>query len=590
MTRSSAETPGESQGHNSASRPLASVDSGRHDLIACAVLAAAVTLVILPAFFRGFPSGDDAYIYYRWANELDEAIREKGVIYPRWLGTANNGQGSPAMLYCPPLPILATAGFKLLVGDTSRSLTLGCWCGLLISALAMFALCRSFLSVWPSLLAAGFYVLAPYHIVDLYQRSALAEYWSFAWLPLILHAIHRIGKGGGWRAVMYLAVSYGLLLYTHLIMSFAITLLIPIYVLVVTRNPKRLIQTGAGLALGLGAGAISLASAVFERGYVRADRALRIKYANNFLFENVAASLKVPLFIRAQKREYFGDWVNYVGVAVLVLFAVSLLAILISRRGRLLLKIGTVRASIAVTVLGLLLTTRLTSPIWRTIPQLPYVQFPFRWLVIATAGSSLLAGAAAATVTRGVKRSFIVAVALVAMLYLNGTIDKKAINRASYDRQSMEEGLSVGEIPEYRTVWWDRELHDEQPLPALAVTEGEASAAVLDGEGVKQSYRVSAITNSVVRLRQLYFPGWKARVDGEPAEPSPSGSGNMQLTIEAGEHTLDLSFEDTWPRTAGKAATAASILALLTMAYFTSAFHRRRSNLSSGGQRKNATR
>jgi hypothetical protein len=558
-------------------------------LIACALLIAVATLVILPAFFRGFPNGDDAYSYHRLAQQFDEAIREKGVIYPRWLGAANHGQGSPILLYYPPLPTLATAGFKLLVGDTSRSLALSCWSGLLISALAMFALSRAFLGPWPSLVAAVFYALAPYHIVDLYQRSALSEYWAFAWLPLIFHAIHRIARGGGWRSVIYLAVSYSLLLYTHLVMSFAVTLLIPIYVLVVTRNPKRLIQTGAGLALGLGAGAISLASALFERGYVRADRALRLGYIYNFLFENIASSLTVPPFIRAQKRQYFDDWLTYVALLVLLLLVVSMAAVLISRRRRLLLKIGTVRAAIVVTVLSLFLTMRLSSPVWRTIPQLPYMQFPYRWLVVATFGSCLLAGVAAATVTRDFKWKYLVLAALAGMLCLTGSIDEKAINRASYDRQTLEESLTIPEAPEYRPRWWDRNAHDKEQLPPLAATEGDASVDVMDGEGAKQSYVVNAHTASTLRLRQLYFPGWVVRVDGSPVATSPDRSGNMQLKVEPGQHTLGVVFEDTWPRSAGKVTSAATALALLIMAYFTSAFHRKRSTrLAFGGERQEA--
>jgi uncharacterized membrane protein len=556
-------------------------------LIACAVLVAVATLVILPAFFRGFPNGDDAYSYYRLAQEFDAAIREKGVIYPQWLGVANHGQGSPILLYCPPLPTLATAGFKLLVGDTSRSLALSCWSGMLLSALAMFALSRAFLAPWPSRVAAVFYALAPYHIVDLYQRSALAEYWAFAWLPLIFHAIHRIARGGGWRSVIYLAVSYGLLLSTHLVISFAITLLLPIYVLVVTRNPKRLIQTGAGLALGFGVGAISLASALFERGYIRADRALRFGYTHSFLFENIVSSLRLPSFIRAQKRTFFDDWLTSVALLVLLLFVLSMGAILISRRRRLLLKIGTVRAAIVVTVLGLLLTTRLSSPVWRTIPQLPYMQFPYRWLVVATFGSCLLAGVAASTVSREFKLKYLVVPALAGMLCLTGLIDKKAIKRASYDRQTLEVSLSIPESPEYRTRWSDRNAHGKEQLPPLAATEGDASVDVIDGEGAKQSYVVNAHTASTLRLRQLYFPGWVARVDGSPIAISPDQSGNMQLKVEPGEHRLDLSFEDTWPRTAGKVTSAASVLALLIMAYFTSAFHRKRStHLAFGGERQ----
>jgi hypothetical protein len=522
------------------------------------------------------------------AQQFDEAIREKGVIYPRWLGAANHGQGSPILLYNPPLPTLVTAGFKLLVGDTSRSLALSCWSGLLLSALAMFALSRAFLGPWPSLVAAVFYALAPYHIVDLYQRSALAEYWAFAWLPLIFHAIHRIARGGGWRSVIYLAVSYSLLLYTHLITSFAITLLLPIYVLVVTRDPKRLIQTGAGLVLGFGAGAISLASALFERGYVSADRALRFGYTHNFLFDNIVSSLRMPSFLRAQKRQYFDDWLTCVALLVLLLLVVSLGAVLISRRRQLLLKIGTVRAAIVVTVLSLFLTTRLSDPVWRTIPQLPYMQFPYRWLVLATFGSCLLAGVAASTVTREFKLKYLVAGALAGVLCLTGSIDRRAIKRASYDRQTLAVSLSIPES-EARPRWSDKNAHDKVQLPPLAVTEGDASIDVIDGEGAKQSYVVNAHTASTLRLRQLYFPGWVVRVDGSPIGISPDKSGHMQLKVEPGEHTLDLDFEDTWPRTAGKVTSAATALALLIMAYFTSAFHRKRSTLlPSDGERQDA--
>jgi hypothetical protein len=39
---------------------------------------------------------------------------------------------------------------------------------------------------------------------------------------------------------------------------------------------------------------------------------------------------------------------------------------------------------------------------------------------------------------------------------------------------------------------------------------------------------------------------------------APSAEGNIQLTIEPGEHSVALSFEDTWPRTLGKLVSALS--------------------------------
>ena len=101
MPRSSSEeTETDPPENKSTAEPqtIGRVQSRKRDLIACAVLIAVATLVILPAFFRGFPNGDDAYSYYRLAEQFDEAIREKGVIYPQWLGSANHGQGSPILL------------------------------------------------------------------------------------------------------------------------------------------------------------------------------------------------------------------------------------------------------------------------------------------------------------------------------------------------------------------------------------------------------------------------------------------------------------------------------------------------------------
>jgi len=44
---------------------------------------------------------------------------------------------------------------------------------------------------------------------------------------------------------------------------------------------------------------------------------------------------------------------------------------------------------------------------------------------------------------------------------------------------------------------------------------------------------------------------------------APGPEGNIQLHVEPGEHTLTMSFEDTWPRTVGKIVSAASFLIFL---------------------------
>ena len=75
----------------------------RTSSIVIPVIIALATLALLPIFLHHFPKGHDAAWHYRWASGFINALKE-GSLYPRWHTEANFGQGSPVMLYYPPLP------------------------------------------------------------------------------------------------------------------------------------------------------------------------------------------------------------------------------------------------------------------------------------------------------------------------------------------------------------------------------------------------------------------------------------------------------------------------------------------------------
>jgi hypothetical protein len=153
--------------------------------------------------------------------------------------------------------------------------------------------------------------------------------------------------------------------------------------------------------------------------------------------------------------------------------------------------------------------------------------------------------------------------ALAIVVVLNLAIGGLAIWRAPVASDGFAGGLSRRDPREYRPKWWDGQLRKEQSQSAAQVESGDAQVSEIDDSGIEQSYSVSAGTDSVITLRPLYFPGWVARVDGKKIEIAPSPDGNIQLHVEPGEHTLTLSFEDTWPRTVGKIVTAVSFLVFL---------------------------
>src|SRR6266581_4400441 len=109
----------------------------RREVFACAGVLVLAAILMLPAFVQGFPAGFDAVRHYRWTSEFIDALRD-GAIYPRWLPSANNGQGSPVPLYYPPLPFYVASAFSLVAGNTLRAIVLSCWLALALSGLTMY--------------------------------------------------------------------------------------------------------------------------------------------------------------------------------------------------------------------------------------------------------------------------------------------------------------------------------------------------------------------------------------------------------------------------------------------------------------------
>lgn len=556
----------------------------RFDLIAIALIVVAATLVMLPLFLHGFAAGDDSVMHFRRAADFIEALGE-GAIYPRWLPRSNYGQGSPVMLYYPPLPYYVVAAFDSLVSNPLLSLKLGCWFALALSGVTMYVFARSLFSRWVSLLAALLYLTASYHLFDVYHRAALSEYWSFAWLPLVLDATLRVASGRGWRAAAYLSISYALLLLTHVTISFELTLLLPVFLLLLTRDLRRIVQAGAGLALGAAMSAIFLVPLQTEISYVRIDRALRIHYVDFFLFQNLRGAFSKHVFPPPeQRRFYLLDGIDLMAVGITLLLAVS--AFVIWRNRRVIQASapgwGLARSAFAIAALSLLLTTRLSAPVWRLVPQFAYIQHPFRWLVVATLGAVLLSGIAASALNGAAVRSKQYTIAFALAVAFNIAISGFVVAKASYDpAEALEERRSVSEVSEYRTVWLDRQKNlDDFTKPAASIVSGEATVTAIDESGARQSYLIDAPDASTIKLRTLYFPGWVARVDGALTEIKPSTEGNIQFSVEPGSHTLSLSFEDTWPRKAGKLVSAAGVLVLIVMLFATSGVAPLRSSAS----------
>src|SRR5262249_27623632 len=130
--------------------------------------------------------------------------------------------------------------------ELSISALLALW----LSGIASYFWLRRFSGETAAIAGAVVYMGSPYHlVVDMYMRAALAEFWSFAWMPLVLYF-----TDGALRKKRYaligLAVSYALLVTTHLLTTLMFSTVPIAYALFLSGRGGRL-QTLVRLSAGL---------------------------------------------------------------------------------------------------------------------------------------------------------------------------------------------------------------------------------------------------------------------------------------------------------------------------------------------------
>jgi uncharacterized membrane protein len=530
------------------------------------LLAGLAVLLFLPVFLNPYLNGDDAAQHYWWSKEFIHEI-SKGTLYPRWLSGAYEGRGSPTLYYYPPVPFYVTSFFYVLLRDPLVSLYWSCCMGLLVSGVTMYFYGKTLLSQRDSLVAAAFYMTAHYHLFDFYQRLAQHEFWAFAWVPLLLYGINRLHTENHWRPIVSIAAAYALLLMTHLPTALMISFLLPVYLLLITRNLRKLSYIAAGLGLGVGLAAIFLFSFLFERDYLKplGARAANQSYRAGFLFENLTQAFRqIPLPSNSNFDLFLlaGEWMA-LGFAVLLLTSTLLLWKSEFRQNPM------VRGLWLITLFSLLMATRLTTPVWRFVPQIRNIQFPIRWFTMVSLGASLLAAVAVSLALRDLRSASLRVWSLAIVILLNLSISWLVISRAPLQREVFQQRISkYTDVREYHPLWWDQQRHSELDAAPAVLVSGKAEIMPVDEEGTTQTYRIQAQEDSLLKFRTLYFPGWQAQVDGQTVNLSPNQEGHIQVAVAQGEHLLTLGLKDTPVQTAGRITSGVSLVTFLAISFF----------------------
>jgi uncharacterized membrane protein YfhO len=211
--------------------------------------------------------------------------------------------------------------------------------------------------------------------------------------------------------------------------------------------------------------------------------------------------------------------------------------------------------------------------IWQIIPFFQYIEFPSRWLNInAFSVIFLLSSISRAFIdiyeNKKEKKFLIIFLILICLLlsYIL-LLDYKYIRYANtFTKKEITDSLKVGYASKGHLplgVEIDNISNDnfEQKVLIIGTRSG---LKIVKWESARRIIQIEAEEPVVAKIRNFYFPGWNAYINGTEIKirTGPDSSA-MLIDVPMGSHTLELNFVDTPIRRYSKLISLISILGII---------------------------
>ncbi len=511
--------------------------------------------VVAPFTVRGVACGHDLVFHMNSWLEVAQQWHQ-GVLYPRWAAQANYGAGEPRFLFYPPLSWMLGGALGSFIPWLFVPVAFDV-CAVMLAGGAMFAMAREWFDPPDAGLIAVAYAVNPYMLLNIYTRSAFGELLAASLFPLLVLWIVRDRPAR--NMVISLALTVAGVWLTNVPAAIIATYLTVVLLALVTvlRRNSRVFLFGAGaIALGLAIAAFYVVPVLYEKSWITVPQLLAEggRPDQSFLFARTGDE-DHDLFLRT---------VSWLAVAEASLAGVALFG---ARRWRgqyprlwwSLIVSGCIAFVLMLPVAGLA---------YRLMPDLQFVQFPWRWLLILSLAFAVLIVTA---LPRFRGKAWLYALAFLALIVIcNRQFQPQCdpaetpfmvsnLFHAGYGYMGTDEYTPAGadnyeikpDFPEYRM---------------LDDSGGVASGArVTDFHG--GVYRKQMVVESPqpvqLVLRLMNYPAWRVEVNGRQVTPqSDDPTGRMVIALPPGRSDVDVRFVRTPDRLAGDVISLAAAILL----------------------------
>lgn len=428
--------------------------ASRRGYLSVAVILLAAFTAVTPLLIRGPSCGHDFnFHFFSWVDV--QHIWRQGIPYPSWSPSPDYRAGEPRFIFYPPLELVAGAALGAvlpwsLVPVVLTFLILAC------AGLAVRALARQAMQDGPATLAGCAAIFLGYALFTAYERTDFAELTGSIWMPLLMLFIlrDRNPSAPAWKraldgsaSLLALTLAAAWLSDAPLgVMAAYLLAAMALAVALIGRSWAPIIRAAIAALLGVCAAAVYIVPAVWEERWVAIGRAtgdLGVMIQGSWLFAR-----------HSDPDLALHDAVlHQVSVIVVAMVAVTMAGVLVCRlRGCLPGRRRWWLPMAAIPVAVLFLQLPISAPVWNLLPELHFMQFPWRWLLALEAPMGIFF--AAAIWPAKPRRRFAV-VPLCAALFLLETV--------------------------WAGRYWFQPCHPEDTVPAL-LTRIETGAVLNDSD------------------------------------------------------------------------------------------------------------
>lgn len=537
-----------------------------------------IVVLVLVAFIMCIPMlrnnldvyADDGIQHIARAYGTFEAMKI-GVPFGNIIPSFSNGFGYSWNFFYGAFTTFGIIFFKLITNSYVVAYKLFAFVCLLFSGIFMYKLVSDISdNKNVGLLAGALYIMAPYHLTDLYVRNAIGEFASFMFIPLVFLGLYNIIQKEG--KTWYLSLGAIGLIFTHNISTLYTAIFAIIYILI---NFKCLKDKEFWKSIGINVLFIVMITACFTVPLLETKLLTdyRVYEPDAMTTEESIVNEQLPIKRIFVTGEADGGFVFELGPYIIIMLAFSFMTVRIMkpefRKDYLFFLIAG--------LLALLMATKLFP--WKIMPKFLYIiQFPWRCMEFASFFLCVVCAINMGAVIKNYKFKdafIIITIATVYVMALHGFVKYGEEKTANIEELTLGKvsGMNgeciagMGKAEYLPTKAYENRFYIATREDKIVVLNGEAVIENEEKNGLSLKAKIQTYDEETeLELPYIYYPGYRVFADGIELNVFETENGFLGIKIPSGESfTLEVEYETTESM---KASSLISLLGVLLLAIY----------------------